>query len=88
MATARQASALEVESDPITGAGPSAVPSNSYMCDACDQPHEGPPFGSGLFIWTRGDEVRFEEPPLCEECASRITIGALVKWSWEEEGEG
>lgn len=88
MATALQASVPQAEPDPVTEAALRAANSRSYVCDGCDQSHEGVPFGSGLFIWTRGEEVRFEEPPLCEECASRITIGALVKWSWEEEGEG
>ena len=46
------------------------------------------PDGSGLFVWTRGEETRYEEPPLCSECAQRITIGALLKWSLEEEEEG
>ena len=41
-----------------------------------------------ILVWTRGDDVRYEEPPLCEECASKITIGALLKWELEEEEEG
>lgn len=44
--------------------------------------------GSGLLLWTRGEELRLEEPPLCEECALKITIGALIKWESEEEEEG
>jgi hypothetical protein len=54
----------------------------------CSETFEGPPAGSGLFLWSRGDELRIEEPPLCEECASQITIGALMKWELEEEEEG
>jgi hypothetical protein len=64
----------------------SAAP--SYQCDGCQRSFEGPPAGSGLYVWTRGDETRYEEPPLCEECVQRITIGALLKWSLEEEEEG
>ena len=61
---------------------------SNYECDACGRLFEGAPGGSGLLVWTRGSEVRYEEPPLCEECASEITIGALLKWDSEEEEEG
>ena len=54
-------------------------------CDACDQPIEGEPAGSGLYMWTRGDEVRFEEPALCGTCATAIGVTALLAWSVEEE---
>ncbi len=60
----------------------------SYECDACGRSFEGPPGGSGLLVWTRGTEVRYEEPPLCDKCASKITIGALMKWYVDEEEEG
>lgn len=63
-------------------------PPRTYECDHCACSFEGTPGGAGLLIWTRGDEVRYEEPPLCEECASKITIGALLKWDVEEEEEG
>ena len=59
-----------------------------FECDACEKWFEGEPFGAGLFLWTRGDEVRYEEPPLCEGCASEITVGALMKWDAEDEEEG
>jgi hypothetical protein len=59
-----------------------------FDCDSCEKFFEGEPYGSGLFIWTRGDEVRYEEPPLCKECAEQITMGALRLWDSEEEEEG
>jgi hypothetical protein len=59
-----------------------------FECDACGKWIDGEPSGAGLFVWTRGDEVRYEEPPLCEDCASEIAVGALVKWDSEEEEEG
>ncbi|HEX6767425.1 MAG TPA: hypothetical protein VF103_18130 [Polyangiaceae bacterium] len=62
--------------------------SAGFECDACGKWIDGEPGGAGLFVWTRGDEVRYEEPPLCEECASEIAVGALVKWDTEEEEEG
>lgn len=59
-----------------------------FECDYCGGSFEGAPEGSGLFIWTRGDEIRYEEPPLCEQCAHSIVIGALLKWDFDEEEEG
>ena len=56
-----------------------------FDCDFCERHFEGTPAGSGLFLWSRGDEYRFEEPPLCEECAMRISVGAVLKWESEEE---
>lgn len=54
-------------------------------CDACDAPIVGEPNGRGLFMWTRGDEHRFEEPALCEKCATAIGVTALASWNIEEE---
>jgi hypothetical protein len=62
---------------------------DGFDCDQCGQHFKGTPAGSGLFLWTRGDETRFEEPPLCEECAMRSSVGALFKWDVEDgEDEG
>jgi hypothetical protein len=55
------------------------------ICDVCDQPIEGEPAGSGLYLWTRGEEVRIEEPALCVQCATAIGVTALATWSVEEE---
>jgi hypothetical protein len=65
-----------------------AAPRPGFECDACGKWIEGEPGGAGLFVWTRGDEVRYEEPPLCESCASEITVGALLRSDTEEEEEG
>ncbi len=74
--------------EPGSARGPGSRPRRGFDCDACGQWFEGEPAGSGLFLWTRGDEVRYEEPPLCEACASEITVGALLKWDAEGEDEG
>ena len=66
----------------------SATRPAGFECDSCGKWIDGEPGGAGLFVWTRGDEVRYEEPPLCEECASEIAVGALVRWDNEEEEEG
>lgn len=44
----------------------------------------GPP-GSGLLVFVRADEVRYEEPPLCSRCSVAIGVTALVRWAEEEE---
>jgi hypothetical protein len=54
-------------------------------CHACDAPLEGEPGGRGLFMWSRGDELRFEEPSLCDRCAVAIGMTALSTWAVEEE---
>ena len=61
------------------------APSAEERCDVCDELIEGEAPGRGLYMWTRGDEVRFEEPPLCEGCATAIGVTALAQWSLEEE---
>jgi hypothetical protein len=53
------------------------------VCDACGKPIDGEPAGSGLYVWTRGEEVRYEEPPLCEKCANAIGLAALAQWEIE-----
>lgn len=67
---------------------PAPPPERSYECDMCGGNFDGEPTGSGLFMWTRGDEVRFEEPPLCQDCAETVTLDALTRWEVEEEEEG
>ena len=63
-------------------------PPAGFECDQCGQHFDAEPAGSGLFMWTRGDEVRFEEPPFCEACAQNVTLDALTRWEAEEEEEG
>jgi hypothetical protein len=84
---ARSESTAHELADGTSAAQPSAR-ENGFECDACGKWIVGEPGGAGLFVWTRGDEVRYEEPPLCEECASEIAVGALLRWETEEEEEG
>lgn len=41
--------------------------------------------GRGLLVWSRGDERRYQEPPLCAACATAIGVSALQRWEIEEE---
>jgi hypothetical protein len=77
---------VELETQDVAPSAP--APSPGYDCDMCGQHFEGEQAGSGLFMWTRGEEVRFEEPPLCEVCAQNVTLDALTRWEVEEEEEG
>ncbi len=62
-----------------------AKSATELRCDVCNEPIEGEPAGRGLYMWTRGDEVRFEEPALCARCSTAIGVSALAAWSVEEE---
>jgi hypothetical protein len=87
--TKMQRTALSVSIDPIADASLQTYQtekgSTALRCDGCDQPIEGEPFGRGLFMWTRGEERRFEEPALCASCSAAIGVTALAAWSVEEE---
>ena len=41
--------------------------------------------GHGLLVWSRGEERRYQEPPLCASCATAIGLTALQRWEIEEE---
>jgi hypothetical protein len=56
-----------------------------HVCDWCGDRIDGTPAAKGLFLWTRGEEVRYEEPPLCEDCASSIAFGARLEDGLDEE---
>jgi hypothetical protein len=69
---------------PVRARGTAEQPPR-FECDLCGKSFDGRPAGSGLFLWPRGQELRVEQPPLCEECASRVTIGALFQWAQEDD---
>lgn len=63
---------------------------NEDHCDLCGEriPKGDETGGSGLYVWTRGDEVRYEEPPLCATCGPDLAVTAFRRWYEEEEEEG
>ncbi len=64
------------------------APSHPYAlltCDACGVPVDAESASAGLYVSVRGDEVRYEEPPLCPRCGLAIGLTALVRWAEEEE---
>jgi hypothetical protein len=62
-------------------------------CDACggelphrDDDEEGYALrGKGVYLSCRGDQVRYEDVPLCPSCGSAIGLSALRQWEIEEE---
>ncbi len=85
MSLCRQIRATSVyEELPVCPRGPSEK-DQIYDCDLCGKTFEGQPAGSGLLLWTRGTEMRIEEPPLCERCAARVTGNALYQWAIDDD---
>jgi hypothetical protein len=59
-------------------------------CDVCGtklgvEDEDGDGRGSGLYVWARGGEVVFDEPPLCGACGTAISMSAMARWEIEEE---
>jgi len=73
----KQGSFREHGEESVAGARP--------RCDRCGARIQGEPASRGLLLWSRGDEVRYEEPPLCERCAGSVPLGLL--FSSDAEGE-
>jgi hypothetical protein len=84
------------DDEPCVVASPEALAAQADepRCDACgtvlppateddDDGFDLP--GTGVYMWTRGDEPRFEKVPLCASCASAIGVTAMARWEIEEE---
>jgi hypothetical protein len=64
-------------------------------CDVCEcavsaRPTDDDtmPSGAGLYVWTRGDEVRYEERPLCPSCGAALGMAQVRRWEIEDDEEG
>ena len=51
----------------------------AVTCSVCDEVIEGG-HTTGLMMWTRGEEVRFDEPAVCNVCSSAIGVAAFYRW--------
>ena len=56
------------------------------VCNLCELPIVGAPIASGLFMWTRGDDVRYDEPPLCNACFGALCVTGQPMWPFDDEG--
>lgn len=72
---------------------PPVIADDDARCDACGDrlaPADADDSayaisGAGVYVWTRGEEVRFEKAPLCPGCAVAVGVSALARWELEEE---
>jgi hypothetical protein len=92
MGTARQST--ELGADACATIGHDVLFGDDDTADRCDvcgtlvgeDTGEGPEVpGHALYVWTRGEETRREEPPLCASCAAALGLSALGRWEIEEE---
>jgi hypothetical protein len=64
-------------------------PATRVDCDICGEPiaagDDDDFVGKGVFLSVRGDEVRYEDAPLCTPCATAIGINALIRAEIEED---
>lgn len=61
---------------------------NERRCDVCSAPLEGvdeEQQGAGVYLWSRGGEVRHEEVPLCPACSTTIFANALGMIDFDDE---
>ena len=61
---------------------------NERRCDACAAPLDAAnedDEGAGLYVWSRGGEIRREEVPLCPTCSGAIFASALGMFDFDDE---
>ena len=91
-ASSRHARTVAIPIDAIADAaiaarGLASGDAQPHRCHVCNAAVSGDDATSGLFVWVRGDEIRFEEPPLCGDCGIVLGISALAQWRREEDDE-
>ena len=53
-------------------------------CDVCGKP-AGDDASSGLFMWVRDEDYRFEEPAICKACSRQVSTQAYLRLLGPEE---
>lgn len=53
-------------------------------CDICSEQIDQPT-SSGLLMWVRGGERRYEEPPLCLVCSGMLDVTTFAQMRCAEE---
>lgn len=86
-ASAQAGLAIPIDSVADAAIAARAEAAATPRCSVCEIPVVDDSGSRGLLVWSRGDEVRYEEPPLCEKCGTVLGIAALAEWQREEEDE-
>jgi hypothetical protein len=71
--------------DVCASALPDCGPDGSDGASATSDDRSYDVTGRGLLVWSRGEERRYQEPPLCASCAAAIGVSALQRWETEED---
>ena len=61
---------------------------NERRCDVCSTPLgevDEEQQGAGVYLWSRGGEIRREEVPLCPTCSTTIFASALGMIDFDDE---
>ncbi len=61
---------------------------NARLCDVCATPLDDvdeEQQGAGVYLWSRGGEIRREEVPLCPACSTTIFASALGLIDFDDE---
>jgi len=53
-------------------------------CDVCNEPADDDAT-SGLFMWVRDEEYRFEEPAICSRCSAQVSAQAYLRLLYSED---
>lgn len=64
-----------------------AIEGELQRCHVCESAVAPEDLSRGLLVWSRGDEIRLEEPALCKDCSAVLGISALAQWRREEDDE-
>lgn len=54
-------------------------------CDVCDAVVDADDALPALYVFTRGEERRYEEPPVCARCAHALGAAQLRRWQVEDD---
>ena len=62
---------------------------NERRCDVCatslDDAADEDNEGTGMYLWSRGGEIRREEVPLCEACSAAVLASAFGFIDFDDE---
>jgi len=61
---------------------------NERRCDVCASPlgaAEEESEGAGMYLWSRGGEIRREEVPLCPACSGAVLASAFGTFDFDDE---